>query len=84
METQIRKAYGEIAPRAGALVMLTQLRDALGCPDRGQVDAALIQLSRAPDVRIVPESNQKALTEEQRAAAVSIGNQDRHLILIGS
>jgi hypothetical protein len=84
METRIRKAYGEIAPRAGALVMLTQLREALGHPDRAQVDATLIQLSRAPDVRIVPESNQKALTEEQRAAAVSIGNQDRHLILIGA
>jgi hypothetical protein len=44
----------------------------------------LIQLSRAPDVDIVPESNQKVLTPDERAAAVSIGNQDMHLISIGS
>jgi DNA-binding MarR family transcriptional regulator len=83
METRIRKAYGEIAPRAGAWVMLNQLREALGHPDRAQVDAALIQLSRAPDVDIVPESNQKVLTQDERTAAVSIGNQDVHLISIG-
>jgi hypothetical protein len=84
MGTRIRKAYGEIAPRAGAWVMLTQLRAALGHADREQVDAALIQLNREPDVHIVPESNQKVLTQDERAAAVSIGNQDRHLISIGS
>jgi hypothetical protein len=84
METRIRKAYGEIAPRAGAWVMLARLREALGHSDRAQVDAALIQLSRAPDVDIVPESNQKVLTPDERAAAVSIGNQDMHLISIGS
>ena len=83
LETRIRHAYGEAAPRAGAWVMLARLREVLGHPDRAQVDAALVQLSRQPDVHLIPESNQKALGE-QAAAAVRIGNQDRHLISIGS
>jgi len=39
-------------------------------------------LSYARDVKIVPESNQKTLKQADRDAAVSIGNQDRHLIAI--
>jgi len=35
-------------------------------------------------VQIVPESNQKVLTKEDRAAAVRIGNQAKHLIRIGA
>lgn len=83
LEAQIRKAYGELAPRAGAWVMLDKIRRALGDAPRGDVDAALLSLFRAPDVRIVPESNQKVLTDSERAAAVRIGNQDKHLIAIG-
>lgn len=83
MEARIRKAYGELAPRAGAWVMLDKLRGALGPAARDDVDAALVHLHRAPDVRLVPESNQKVLTDAERAAAVSIGNQDKHAIAIG-
>lgn len=84
LETRVRKAYGELAPRAGAWIMLAELRAALGPLPREEVDAALVRLNQAPDVRIIPESNQKVLTADERAAAVSIGNQDRHLIAIGS
>jgi hypothetical protein len=83
LESLIRKAYGEVAPRAGAWVMLDRIRGALGPAARAEVDAALIRLHRAPDVRLVPETNQKVLTDAERAAAVSLGNQDRHLIAIG-
>jgi hypothetical protein len=84
MEERIRKAYTAVAKRPGSWVMLSRLRDAVGAVDRADVDAALIRLNRAPDVHIIPESNQKALTPAERAAAVSIGNQDRHAISIGS
>jgi hypothetical protein len=83
VEARIRKAYGELAPRAGAWIMLDKIRRALGPISREEVDGALISLHRAPDVRLVPESNQKVLTDSERAAAVSIGNQDKHLIAIG-
>jgi hypothetical protein len=83
LESLIRKVYGEVAPKAGAWVMLDRIRGALGSVSRQEVDAALIRLYRAPDVQIVPETNQKVLTAAERAAAVSIGNQDKHLIAIG-
>jgi hypothetical protein len=84
LEARIRKAYWELAPQAGAWVMLAKLRMALGPADRADVDATLVRLSTTPDVRLIPESNQKVLTDAERAAAVSIGNQDNHLIAIGS
>jgi hypothetical protein len=40
-------------------------------------------LEREPDVNIVPESNQKALTDAERTAAVRIGGQDKHFLAIG-
>jgi hypothetical protein len=83
LDVALRKAYAEIAPGQGELVSLAELRPRLGGADRSAVDAALVALSSAPDVRIIPESNQKTLTAAQRDAAVRIGNQDRHLIAIG-
>ncbi|MFF0314794.1 hypothetical protein ACFYPH_09105 [Micromonospora sp. NPDC005252] len=80
---RIRSAYAQLSPRPGDYIALASLRAALtGVPDP-QIDAALIDLNRAPDVHLVSESNQKAMTDEQRAAAVSIGNQHKHLLAIG-
>ncbi|MET8040332.1 hypothetical protein ABZU25_05635 [Micromonospora sp. NPDC005215] len=80
---RIRAAYSDLSPRPGDYVALAALRAALAGVPGPEVDAALIDLNRAPDVHLVPESNQKALTAEQRAAAVSIGNQHKHLLAIG-
>jgi hypothetical protein len=80
----IRKAYGNLAAAPGESVELVRIRVALGDISRSHVDAALIDLSSAEDVHIFPESNQKTLTADERAASVSIGNQDKHLITIDS
>ena len=40
-------------------------------------------LELAPDVNIVPQSNQKALSEEDERAAVTIGEQRKHFLAIG-
>jgi hypothetical protein len=80
----IRKAYGDLAKAAGESVQLTRIRAALGDISRSRIDAALIEMSGFADVRIFPESNQKTLTADDRAASVSIGNQDKHLIAIDS
>jgi hypothetical protein len=84
MQVRIRKAYGALAQRAGAWVMLAKVRDALGSADRTDVDKALLQLSREPGVDFIPESNQKVLTPEERAAAFPLGNQHMHLLSIRS
>ncbi|HEX5203984.1 hypothetical protein ACFQS1_20575 [Paractinoplanes rhizophilus] len=83
LEERIRKAYSSLAPRPGDWIMLADLRQALPDVGRGDLDVALVELNRSRDVSLVPESNQKVLTEGQRAAAVSIGNQLKHLIAIG-
>ncbi|MEU8175856.1 hypothetical protein AB0C14_23500 [Microbispora hainanensis] len=84
IETLIRKAYAQLADRPNAWVSLTQLRPLLGDTPRDKVDAALRHMIGLPDVRLVPESNQKMLTDEDRGAAVVIGDQAKHLILIGA
>jgi hypothetical protein len=84
LEARIRKTYHQLAPAAGDYIMLAELRAELTDVPGRELDATLIQLNRAPDVSLVPESNQKVLTAEERAAAVSIGNQQKHLLAIGS
>ncbi|WP_433388934.1 hypothetical protein [Micromonospora sp. KLBMP9576] len=80
----VRQAYRELAPAPGDYVMLADLRSALDDLSRAEVDAALLELNRERNVHLVPESNQKVLKPEERAAAVSIGNQDKHLLAISS
>ena len=47
-----------------------------------ELDDALTQMHRTPGVSLIPEENQKTLTDEDHAAAVEIGNQAKHLIAI--
>ncbi|OPG11415.1 hypothetical protein [Microbispora sp. GKU 823] len=84
VETMIRKAYAQLADKPNAWVSLTRLRPLLGDAPRAEVDAVLRHMIGLPDVRLVPESNQKMLTDEDRGAAVVIGDQAKHLILIGA
>jgi hypothetical protein len=84
LETRVRAAYAALAQKPGDLVMLDALRGELADASRAEVDAILVELNRTPDVQLIPESNQKVLTAAERAAAITIGNQDKHLIAIGS
>ena len=60
--------------------LLTLLADVA----RAEVDAALRLMNRMSDVAIAPASNQKALTDTDREAAVIIGDEDKHLLWIGA
>ncbi len=84
LQDRIRSAYNvcsDYTPRTW--VGLARLRTWLRDVPREEQDAALIMLSREPDVNIVPESNQKTLTVADREAALWMGNQWKHLISIG-
>jgi hypothetical protein len=82
-KTDIRDAVEQLRVEPDGYVMLNEVRDMLGGRyDRDDVDRALIELNRDPDVRIVPETNQKVLTQAQRDGAVRVGTQDRHLITL--
>lgn len=84
IEERIRAAYARLARKPGAWVSLTELRPLLGEVDRDEVDETLRRMNRLSDVNLVPESNQKVLSPQDREAAVLIGDQDKHLISIGA
>ncbi|MGR6915518.1 hypothetical protein ACU635_14845 [[Actinomadura] parvosata] len=78
----IRDAYWRLAREPQDWVLLTRLRARLGDASREAVDEALRQLERLPDVHLVPEADQKILTDEDREAAVLIGGVSKHLLAI--
>jgi hypothetical protein len=78
----IESAYDSLVGRPGGYVSLTRLRSALARVPRAELDQALQQLSRRPEVYLIPEANQKILTPEDRAAAVELGGEARHLLSI--
>lgn len=81
--TAIRTAYAAATARTGGDgVMLADIRPALTTWTRAEQDAALITLNREPGVSIVPESNQKMLRQDERDAALWMGNQWKHLLFI--
>jgi hypothetical protein len=84
VEARIRAAYAELAGQPGKYVGLAELRLLLPDVQRSTVDNALRAMNRLPDVNIVPESNQKMLSAEDREAAVTLGDQDKHLLWIGA
>ncbi|NUP64471.1 MAG: hypothetical protein HOW71_20100 [Nonomuraea sp.] len=84
LETRIRAAYAQLAAQLGEWVGLAPLRRLLADVPKARLDEALVHMERLPDVNLVPESNQKALTPEDREAAVITGDQDKHLLWIGT
>lgn len=81
-EHHVRAAYARLAKQPGAWVALVRLRDELRHFARQELDAVLQQMYRIPGVHLIPEENQKVLTPQDRAAAVEIGDQNKHLIAI--
>lgn len=80
-----RRAYEKVAKSPGAWVDIADIRayfSNLGLA-RAQQDKILRAVEQFPDVNIVPESNQKALSQRTRDAAVIIGDQKKHFIAFG-
>jgi hypothetical protein len=80
---RIREAYRALAGSPGGWVSIADIRRKLSDAGPDELDAALRLLERAPDVNIVPQSNQKALSAEDDRAAVTIGGQRKHFLAIG-
>lgn len=84
VEYQVRAAYVNLAAHDGGWVDLVRLRDVLPNVSKHELDAALTRMYRLPDVSLVPQENQRILTDADREAAVNIGDQDKHRIMIGN
>jgi hypothetical protein len=66
--------------RAGDLVSLARIRDELSDVDPAEVTAALLRLDRARVLQLDPDPDRRNLTDRARAAAVSLGGEDMHLV----
>lgn len=84
LDVRIRKVYDSLAPHPGAWLKHTDIRRKLGDVPSEALDVAFLMLSQAEDVEMMPESNQKTLSDEDRRDAVWVGGQDTHLIAIGT
>jgi hypothetical protein len=78
----IAAAYRSLAPGPGAFVSLRELRRELAGRPRPDVDAALAALFTAQRINLIPQSNQRALADADREAALRIGGEYKHLISI--
>jgi hypothetical protein len=77
----VKAAYYLVNAGPQDWVPLTALRAELdGVLTREEADAGLIHLFREGKFRLIAEVNRKALTPEDRAAAVHAGGEDKHLI----
>ncbi|WP_157930445.1 hypothetical protein [Glycomyces xiaoerkulensis] len=76
-------AYFELTPSAGEWVSLTELRSKLQDVERASLDRLIHDLHVGGDVALIPEENRRSITPDDRAAAIRIGDEDRHLISIG-
>ena len=83
MSARVAAAYQVIAPRPGEFILLTELREQLADIPRPALDAALAALFTTQRVNLIPQSRQQALTAADRASALHIGGEHKHLISIG-
>lgn len=82
IENKVREAYESLVREPGDWAGIVDVRNRLGEQfDRAEVDRVLKDMNRRGVVVIAPESNRKALTEEDHAAALRLGGEDNHLIM---
>jgi uncharacterized membrane-anchored protein YjiN (DUF445 family) len=79
-EQQIQRAYQDLVDPQIPWVGLRELRDRLSGLTREQQDTALTNLVRERLIRLIPEENQKTITLADRAAAISLSGEPKHLI----
>jgi hypothetical protein len=78
----IEAGYRSLAATAGEFVSLRELRLRLADRTRPDVDAALTTMFTAQRINLIPQSDQRALSDADREAALRIGGEYKHLISI--
>jgi hypothetical protein len=80
VEARILSAYHALAAEPAQFVKLTELRSRLADLPHADIDAVLGQMYRSQRINLIPQSSPRALSAEDREAAIRIGGQDKHLI----
>ncbi|WP_216210597.1 hypothetical protein [Amycolatopsis aidingensis] len=82
LESRLLDAYTELASKPQDWIRLARLREALGNPDKAEMDQILLAMTRTGLAHLAPDSNRKTLTDADHAASVRIGSEHKHLIAI--
>jgi hypothetical protein len=82
LEDRIRVEYQELSEKPQDWVRLALLRPRLDGAEKKEVDQELLKMIRTGLVHLAPDSDRKALTAADHDAALRIGKEDKHLLLI--
>ncbi|OLF12434.1 hypothetical protein BLA60_10140 [Actinophytocola xinjiangensis] len=82
LEKLIREVYRELSIKPQDWVRLARIRPELNGADHTEVDETLLTMIKTGTVHLAPQSDRKALTDEDHAAAIRVGSQDKHLLAI--
>lgn len=83
LDNRIRKAYKELLKgKSSQEVSLVSLRDKLDDVPHGQLTRKLLELDRQRKIILDADPNRNALTDRAKAAAISLGGEEMHLITI--
>ena len=82
LESLIRGAYWELATRPQDWVRLAKLRPKLDGADRSEVDDTLFSMTKTGLVHLAPYANRRALTDDDRDAAIRINGEENHVLAI--
>jgi hypothetical protein len=79
---KIATLYRQLADKQGDWVRLATLRPLLNGATRTDVDTVLKNMSRAGQAHLAPDPDRKSLTLADREAAIRIGGEDNHLLVV--
>jgi hypothetical protein len=82
LESLIRESYRELRSKPNGWVRLADLRANLDGMGGADVERVLLALTRTGSVHLTPDSDRSAVTDADRAAAIRIGSEDKHLVAI--
>ncbi|MCP2242745.1 hypothetical protein LX86_001466 [Lentzea aerocolonigenes] len=82
LESLIRQVYLDLGDGYQDWVRLAKIRPRLNGADREEVDDTMLKMVKTGYAHLVPSSNRKMLTDEDHAAAIRIGGEDKHLMAI--
>lgn len=81
-DERIAEGYRRLADKQGDWVRLADLRRLLDGVPRPDVDRVLREMSRAKRAHLTPEPDPKLVTAADRAAAIRIGSEENHLLVV--
>lgn len=82
LEDLIRRVYAELSTRPQEWIRLAQLRPKLNGAEKDEVDQTLLRMMKTELVHLAPDSDRQGLTDADHAAAIRIGKEDKHFVLI--